>query len=47
MLGLFGEEIGLKPRDILQIMAEADDNDDGVIEYQEFLPFAAEIIQVQ
>lgn len=44
---LIGSEIGLTSLDILKIMAEADNNDDGVIEYREFLPVAVEIIQVK
>lgn len=43
---LFGVEIGLTSRDILNILAEADSNDDGAIDYKEFLPVAAELIQV-
>lgn len=44
---MFGSEIGLTSNDVLKIMAEADNNDDGVIEYKEFLPVATEIIQVR
>lgn len=47
MFELFGSEIGLTSNDVLKIMAEADNNDDGVIEYKEFLPVATEIIQVR
>ena len=46
VLRLFGEEIGLTPKDVLKIMAEADSNDDDVIDYEEFLPVATELIQV-
>lgn len=43
---LIGSEIGLTSVDVLHIMAEADNNDDGVIEYREFIPVATEIIHV-
>ena len=39
------EEFRLSDHDILDIMAEADENDDGVIEYQEFVPIALDIIE--
>lgn len=44
---LIGSEIGLTSLDVLEIMAEADNNDDGVIEYREFLPVAMETIEVR
>lgn len=44
---MFGEGIGLTPKHVMTIMAEADNNDDGVIEYKEFLPAAAEMIKVR
>lgn len=47
VLELFGASIGLTPKQVLKIMAEADNNDNGVIEYVEFLPVATEIIQVR
>ena len=31
---------------IKQIMAEADENDDGVIEYREFVPMAVDVINI-
>lgn len=46
MFELIGSEIGLTSVDVLHIMAEADNNDDGVIEYREFIPVATEIIHV-
>lgn len=47
VLEMFGASIGLTPKQVLKIMAEADNNDNGVIEYAEFLPVATEIIQVR
>lgn len=47
VLEMFGASIGLTPKHVLKIMAEADNNDNGVIEYAEFLPVATEIIQVR
>ena len=44
---MFGASIGLTEKQVLKIMAEADNNDNGVIEYREFLPVATEIIQVK
>lgn len=32
---MFGADIGLTTNNVLKIMAEADNNDDGVIEYKE------------
>lgn len=32
---MFGADIGLTTKHVLKIMAEADDNSDGVIEYKE------------
>lgn len=46
VLEMFGADIGLTTNHVLKIMSEADENDDGVICYQEFLPVATEIIQV-
>jgi len=37
--------LGLSDKDILKIMAEADENDDGVIEYKEFIPIAVDLVQ--
>ncbi|CAN0314494.1 unnamed protein product [Ectocarpus sp. 12 AP-2014] len=46
VLEMFGADIGgLSTKHVLKIMAEADNNDDGVIEYKEFLPIAIELIQ--
>lgn len=44
---MFGADVGLTTKHVLKVMAEADDNDDGVIEYKEFLPVAMEIIQAR
>lgn len=32
---MFGADIGLTTKHVLRLMAEADNNDDGVIEYKE------------
>ena len=40
------EELGLSNKVIKQIMAEADENDDGAIEYREFVPMAVDVINV-
>jgi Ca2+-binding EF-hand superfamily protein len=40
------EELGLSNKVIKQIMAEADENDDGVIEYREFVPMAVDVINI-
>mmetsp|Transcript_24467 Transcript_24467/g.40486 ORF Transcript_24467/g.40486 Transcript_24467/m.40486 type:complete len:509 (-) Transcript_24467:286-1812(-) len=37
-------ELGLGATDVLLILGEADENDDGVIEYREFVPMAVDII---
>ncbi|CAM9106027.1 unnamed protein product [Pylaiella littoralis] len=42
---MLGADAGLTPNNVLKIMAETDDNDNGVIEYKEFLPVAMETIQ--
>jgi Ca2+-binding EF-hand superfamily protein len=39
------EELGLSSKDIKLIMAEADENDDGVIEYEEFALVAAQVLE--
>lgn len=44
---MLGADVGLTPNNVLKIMAETDDNDNGVIEYKEFLPVAMETIQVR
>jgi hypothetical protein len=36
---------GCAHRQIREVMCEADENDDGVIEYKEFVPFMVDIIQ--
>lgn len=41
----FADELGFPPSDIRAIMAEADENDDGCIEYQEFARAAGQVIQ--
>lgn len=40
------DELGLSNKVIKQIMAEADENDDGVIEYREFVPMAVDVINI-
>ncbi|CAM9177686.1 unnamed protein product, partial [Discosporangium mesarthrocarpum] len=42
---LLGEELGLTKNDVLKILAEADSNDDGIIDYKEFMPVASEVVQ--
>jgi len=39
------EELSLTDKDVLRIMAEADENEDGQIEYSEFLPIAIDVMQ--
>ena len=39
-------ELGLSNKMIKQIMSEADENDDGVIEYREFVPIACDVINL-
>jgi Ca2+-binding EF-hand superfamily protein len=38
------DELGLSLKDVKKIMAEADENDDGVIEYAEFAPVAVDVV---
>ena len=38
-------QLGLSPQEIMHIMAEVDENDDGVVEYNEFMPLAVELLQ--
>ena len=40
----FSEELGLPNADVRRIMSEADENDDGYIEYHEFVPLAVDVI---
>lgn len=40
----FGDELGLQVSDIRRVMAEADENADGCIEYHEFVPMAVDVI---
>lgn len=42
----FASELGLPLTDVRRIMAEADENADGCIEYHEFVPMAVDIIQM-
>jgi len=37
-------ELNLTDKDILKIMAEADENEDGQVEYAEFLPIAVDVV---
>ena len=39
-------ELGLNAQDIRAVLAQADENDDGLIEYKEFLPLMVEIMTV-
>mmetsp|Transcript_7630 Transcript_7630/g.18250 ORF Transcript_7630/g.18250 Transcript_7630/m.18250 type:complete len:458 (-) Transcript_7630:73-1446(-) len=41
----FTTELGLEVSDMRRIMAEADENEDGAIEYHEFVPAAADMIE--
>lgn len=38
-------ELQLTKKDIMKIMAEADENEDGLIEYEEFLPLAVDVVE--
>jgi len=38
-------ELGISSHELHLVMAEADDNDDGVIDYDEFVPIALDLIQ--
>jgi len=38
------EELDLDQKDVMKIMAEADENDDGTIEYNEFVPIAVDVV---
>lgn len=42
---LASARLGLTSREINTIMAEVDENEDGVIEYGEFMPLAIELLQ--
>ncbi|CAM9646932.1 unnamed protein product, partial [Phaeothamnion confervicola] len=44
IFGMLAGELGLSEKDVLLVMAEADENDDGVIEYAEFVPVAADLV---
>ena len=37
-------DLGLTKKDIRNVMAECDENDDGVIEYREFMPIIVDLI---
>eukprot|EP00742_Colponemidia_sp_Colp-10_P000665 GILJ01000724.1.p1 GENE.GILJ01000724.1~~GILJ01000724.1.p1 ORF type:complete len:441 (+),score=78.51 GILJ01000724.1:39-1361(+) len=39
------KDLALKPSDVWRFMAEADENNDGQIDYHEFVPIATEIVQ--
>ena len=41
---LSSAELGLGKKDIKKLMAEADENEDGVLEYREFMPVMVEVI---
>lgn len=38
-------DLGISGHELRMIIAEADENDDGVIDYREFVPVAIELIQ--
>ncbi|KAG1679795.1 hypothetical protein FOA52_012706 [Chlamydomonas sp. UWO 241] len=38
-------ELSLNERQVREVMCEADENDDGVIEYREFVPFMVDMLQ--
>lgn len=42
---LTSAKLGLSSREVNAIMAEVDENEDGVIEYAEFMPLAIELLQ--
>ena len=41
---LTGTEMGLSKKDARRLLSEADENDDGVLEYTEFVPIMTEIV---
>ena len=45
VMKLFASELKLQVSDLRQIMLLADENDDGLIEYHEFVPVALELLQ--
>ena len=45
VMKLFASELKLQVADLRQIMMLADENDDGLIEYHEFVPVALELLQ--
>ena len=45
VMKLFASELKLQMADLRQIMMLADENDDGLIEYHEFVPVALELLQ--
>ena len=38
------EELGLTESSLRKVMSEADENDDGIIEYREFIPIAVDLL---
>ena len=38
-------DLGIEAHELRLVMAEADDNDDGVIDYDEFVPIAIDLIK--
>lgn len=45
VMKLFAKELGIKMGDLRALMAAADENADGLIEYHEFVPLAIELLQ--
>ena len=41
---MLGEELDLTEGDVMQILAEADENDNGAVEYMEFVPVAVDLV---
>ncbi|CAM9230470.1 unnamed protein product [Choristocarpus tenellus] len=44
---LLRKELNLSEKDVLKVLVEADNNDDGKIDYREFIPVASEIVQAR
>eukprot|EP00611_Tribonema_gayanum_P020589 TRINITY_DN377_c0_g1_i5.p1 TRINITY_DN377_c0_g1~~TRINITY_DN377_c0_g1_i5.p1 ORF type:complete len:536 (-),score=229.31 TRINITY_DN377_c0_g1_i5:30-1637(-) len=44
IFNLLAEELELSDSDVLHILAEADENDNGVVEYKEFVPVAVDLV---
>ncbi len=46
LMKAFARELNVSVADLRQLMALADENDDGLIEYREFVPLATELLQM-